>query len=164
MSLNIKGIKNSIKSVLDAANTTTASYDLSTSLTSRVITVSTISPNAYHFTADKLPAVSIWTNSKAISAPGIVKDQITAKREGLAKFFVAGFVWNSDFMDIYGDSSDDEIETLMENIEEVLRRNTDLSGTVLWNKPTECEYHSLSLSNEQHYKVGILTVECKQLY
>lgn len=164
MTLDIVAIKNAFKAVLDAANTSTAAYDLSTSLTADVKTISTKSPNSYMFGADMLPAVAIWNDRKKVDMAGIVKDQITAKRKATITLNIAGVIWNNNYTSVNTDSSDNEIEKLMENIEEVIRRNPSINGTVLWQHPTDVTYHDLTLSEEQNYKVGIMTVECAQLY
>ena len=164
MALNITTIKTAFKTLFDGANSAGASYDLSAGLSERVRTVSTKSPNNYMFGADMIPAVAIWTESKKVEMQGISKDQLLAKRKAAMSFNVAGIVWNSDFSVVTGDSSDDEIEKLMENIEEVLRSDPTLSKNVLWQHPSDVTYHNLSMSEQMHYKIGIMTVECVQYY
>ena len=165
MSLNIVGIKAAFKTVLDAANTTTASVDLSLSLScGRINTIATKSPNSDMFGSDVLPAIAIFTDRKEVTMQDIVRDPRLAKRKATVDFSVAGIIWNSDYSTIEGNSADDDIEKLMENIEDVLRDNPTLNGTVLSQHPTDVTYHNLSLSEEQHYKVGIATFQCVKYY
>jgi hypothetical protein len=164
MALDIGAIKTAFKTAFDAANTTTASYDLSTGLTDRVKSVFTVMPNTENMNAGVLPAITIWTESKTVDMRNICKNQLTAKRQATAIFNVAGVLWNSNFSNAETDLADNDIEKLMENIEEILRRNDTLGNTVLWQHPTNVTYHNLSRSEEEHYRVGIATVECVIFY
>lgn len=164
MALDIGGIKTAFKTAFDDFNTTTATYDLSTGLTDRVKNVFTVVPNTENMNASVIPAITIWTESKSVEMAGICKDQINSKRKATVNFNVAGIIWNSGFESADKDLSDNEIEKLMENIEEVLRRSGNLSNKVLWQHPTDITYHDLSRSEVEHYRVGIATVQCIIMY
>ena len=164
MALAIGTIKSAFKTILDSFNTTTAAYDLSTGLTTRVKNVFTVMPNSENMNASVLPAVTIWVESKTVDMMSICKDQSTAKRKATIDFNIAGVFWNSNFTTPDVDLASNDIEKLMENIEEVLRRNDKLSNTVLWQHPTNVTYHNLSRSEEEHYRVGIATIQCVVMY
>jgi len=164
MALAIGTIKTAFKTIFDNYNTTTAAYDLSTGLTNRVKNVFTIMPNSENMNASYLPAVTIWVESKTVDMMSICKDQSTAQRKATVDFNVAGILWNSNFSTPDKDLASDDIEKLMENIEEILRRNDKLLNNVLWQHPTNVTYHNLSKSEEEHFRVGIATVQCVIMY
>jgi len=167
MALDINGIKTAFKTVFDAANTTGAAYHLSTGLTATcgiIQKVLTRSINTKMWNADILPCVTVFTDRKKITPKDICKNQLTAKRYADVTFQVAGVLWNSNFTSVDVDAADNDIAQLMENIEEVLRRNDTLNGTVLSQMSTDVTYHDYARSEEEHYKVGIIDVTVRQLY
>lgn len=164
MALDITVIKTAIKTILDAANVSGATYDLSTGLTTRVKRVLTRGMNTQMFNADVIPCVAIFTDRKKVDMKGMSNNQLQAKRQAIASFQIAAVVWNSNFSTIDKDPADDDIEKLMENIEEVLRRNDTLNGNVLWQHPVNVTYHDLPRSEQEHYRVGIMDVEICKFY
>lgn len=164
MSLDIGSIKTAFKTALDSFNTTTAAYDLSTGLSKRVKNIFTVKPNTENMNASVLPAITIWTERKNVDMAGICKDQLNAKRKATITFNIAGVMWNSNFTNAATDNADNDIEKLMENIEEVLRRNDKLGNTVLWQHPTDITYHDLARSEVEHYRIGIANITCVVIY
>jgi hypothetical protein len=164
LALDIVGIKTAFKTVLDGANSAGAAYDLSMSLTSRVANVLTRSMNSEMFNADVLPCVSIYTDKKKVDISGICSTQLLSKRQATVSFQIAGVVWNSNFDSIDKDNANDDIEKLMENIEEVLRRSDTLGGTVQRHAVTNVTYHDWARSEQEHYRVGILDVDVVKFY
>lgn len=164
MALDIGSIKTAIKTAFDTYNTTTAAYDLSTGLSKRVKNVFTIRPGAENVNASFIPVIAIWADSKSIENAGICKNQLTAKRKATLDINIAGFIWNSKFSGKDKDPAADDIEKLMENMEEVLRRNDTLGGTVLYQYPIDVSYHDLRMSKEEHYRVGAMVLRCQVFY
>lgn len=162
--IDITGIKSEIKNIFTAFNTTTALHYLSQSLTTKVNSIMTRSPNTLMFNSDVLPAIAIFPSDKSVQLQDICKNQIVGKRKGIVNFEIAAFLWNSDHTSYDVDNSDNDIEKLMENIEEVLRHNPDLNGYVTYQHPTNVTYHDLKLSEEENYKVGMLTLQCVKMY
>lgn len=164
MALNIVGIKDAFKTVLDAANSSGAAYDLSMSLTSRVANVLTRSMNSEMFNADVLPCVTIYTDKKVVTNAGMCNTQLLAKRQAAVSFQIAAVLENHNYSTIDKDAANDDIEKLMENIEEVLRRNDTLNGTVLRQSVTNVTYHDWGRSEQEHYRIGIMDVDVIQFY
>lgn len=164
MAVDLGGIKTAFKSICDTANTTTAAYDLSTGLATRVQKVLKVNPARIMPQASFFPWVTITTDKKGIEHAGMARDQITAKRDGEITFSVVGAVWEQNVTDATVDDADEEIEQLMENVEEVLRRNFRLNNTVLWTKAEETTYHSLQLDEQTHMRVGVLNLKAKVNY
>lgn len=164
MTLNIGTIKTQFKSILDTANTTTAAYDLSSGMTKRVQKVLKVNPSLISPQASFIPWVTISTDRKSVEHSTIAKDQLTGKRTGLVSFSVVGCVWEDIFSTVDVDPADENIEKLMENIEEVLRRNYRLNNSVDWTKTEEVSYHSLPIDEQTHMRVGVLNLTCRVQY
>lgn len=164
MTVNISGIKTQFKSILDTANTTTAAFDLSSGLATRVQKVLKVNPTRISPQASFFPWVTISADKKDVEQTTIAKDQITAKRAGELSFNVVGAVWEQTVSDVTADDADEQIEKLMENVEEVVRRNFKLGNTVNWSKTEQVSYHSLPIDEETHMRVGVLTLTCRVDY
>jgi len=159
--LNLPGIKTQIKAQLDAVIATT----LSTNLSTNVEKILKVNPELIPIQPSFYPCVSVFHESKAISLLDIAKNQDNGKREGLIQIKIAGILWNDNFADVTGDPADDDCEILMENIELVLRQSdTTFAGLVLHSKPTSVTYHSYPVSEDTHFRVGLLTLEAKAHY
>jgi hypothetical protein len=164
MAVNLSGIKTQFKAVLDTANTTTAAFDLSTGLNTRVQKVLKVNPARIEPQASFFPWVTIFVDKKDIEFATIAKDQVTAKRTGDIAFSVVGAVWETNFSEATEDEADENIEVLMENVEEVVRRNFKLNNTVDWSKCEDVTYHSLPLDEGVHMRVGVMTLRCRVQY
>jgi hypothetical protein len=164
MSIDLNNLKEQIQTIFEAANTTTASRDLSSGLETRVQRVLKVNPARIPVQASWYPFVTIFIDNKSIIQDGIVKDQLTAKRRAKVDIKVIGAVWNSTVSDDETDSADEDCEDLMENIEEILRANSTLSGVATWSFPTNITYHSASLDEETHIRAGILNLEATIFY
>lgn len=158
-------IKTAIQSTLNTANTTTASpLDLSNGLENRVTEIMTVNPELIPISATRLPAVTIWLDAKDIDHDTIATNQLQAKRKCTLTFKIAAVVFRSLVDDYRTDLADDEAALLMENIEEVLRNNPNLSGNVLWQVPTGATYHNVALAEETAMRVGIMSLDVVTRY
>lgn len=164
MAVNINDIKTQFKSIMDTANTTTAAFDLSAGLNTRVQKVLKINPARIQPQASFFPWVTIFADKKDISHQTISKDLLTAKRMGDIRFSVVGAVWEQSYTDATEDEADENIEVLMENVEEVVRRNFKLNNTVSWSKTEDVSYHSLPLDEQTHMRVGVMSLVCRVDY
>lgn len=164
--INIPSIKAEIKSILDTNNTTTSSFlDLSDGMSKRVLQVATLNPEKYMIQATKYPAVTIYTSQKPIEPKTIAKNQVNGKRLARLTFTIVGMVWNQNFSsDIFADPSDDDLENLMENIEQILRNYPDLNASVNWQIPNNVTYHSANIDEESHFRVGLMDIETTIYY
>lgn len=164
MAIDINNIKTQFKSIFDSANTTTADYDLSTGMNNRVQKVLKLNPLKIPIQPSFFPYVTIYPDTKDIELVTIAKNQQIGKRMAELSFNVIGAVWEQLISDITADDADDEIENLMENVEEVLRRNFKLNDSVKWTIPESTSYHALPLDEETHMRVGLLTLNAKIEY
>ncbi len=164
MSINLGGIKTQFKSIMDTANTTTAAFDLSSGLNTRVRKVLKVNPARIQPQASFFPWVTVFVDRKAVEHTTIAKDQITARRAGEVALSVVGAVWEPVITDVTADAADDNIETLMENVEEIVRRNFKLNNTVNWSKVEDVAYHSFPLDEQTHMRVGVMRITCRVDY
>lgn len=163
MALDIANIKDQFKSIMDTANTTTASYDLSTSLDKRVQKVLTINPLKIPVQTTWYPYVTIYTVEKPIQLT-TVGNQATAKRRSDIQFGVIGGIFEANIPTKTADRSDNQIEQLAENIEEILRSNSTLNNTVDWSYPTRTRFHNIGLNEETILRTAILSLVAKVYY
>lgn len=164
MSLDLTLLKTTIQGIFNTANDTGAAYDLSSGLTTRVRKVLTLNPNRIPTQANYYPLISIFVESKRIEAKDIAVSQRMAKREAVVRVKIVGSVYNSIQSDAKKDFADDECEKLMENIEEVLRRNDTLDGVATWQFPDLVTYHNAQIDEGVHIRAGILNLETTHYY
>lgn len=158
-------IKSNLKSLFDSSNTTTASpIDLSSNLTKRVQKVLSVHPEFIPIQASHYPCVTCYISEKATPQDDIAKDQLSTKRKAEISIDVVGAVFNQNILDITKDPADEDINYLMENIELVLRSDPTLSGVVLYQRPTTCQYYSTIIGSTSHLRVGILKLEATLFY
>ena len=155
--IDLGQIKTEIKSLLDTANTTTAApLDLSSGMTDRVREVGTINITRIPFQPSFYPAVTIYYDNKIPEEATIARDQLQARRKAKLQIQIAGIVFLSTVTDDLTDDADNEIEKLMENIEQVLRQDSTLGGTVLWTGTDKTEFHNVNISEDSMMRVGIM--------
>jgi hypothetical protein len=164
MSFDLNNLKEQIQGIFQTANTTTATRDLSSGLESRVQRVLKVNPARIPIQASWYPYVTIYIDDKEISAQGMVKNQLTARRQGKIDIKIIGAVWNSTVTDEEIDPADEDCEDLMENIEEILRANPTLEGVVTWQFPNLVTYHSAPVDEDAHIRAGILNLEATVFY
>jgi len=164
--VDINQLKEQIRYVLAEANTTTGSpIDLSNNMTRRVQHIAKVNPEKIHdFTANIVPAVTVYTERKDIEQKTIAVNQVSGKREAKMNFNIVGMVWVPYTTDFREDPADEDIEVLMENVERVLRSFADLSGNAKWQFPTGVQYHSVAWDEENHYRVGMMDLEATVFY
>lgn len=164
MSIDLGNLKTQIQGILNAANTTTASRDLSSGLGTRVQRVLKVNPGLIPIQPSFYPAVTVFINSKDVEDRTIANSQLVGKRKAVVTVSLAGIVWNSISTNINEDTADNDAEILMENVEEILRSNTTLAGVATWSAPTKVTYHDLKPEEEAHMRAGILNLEASIWY
>jgi len=166
MAINIGGLKSGIKTLLDAANDTAATYDLSEGMSRRVQYVNTYNPEKIMPEAHILPAIFIWAAAKKVNLETINLSLASGKRKAEVLFSIAGIVWVPYSSDNTGDPADDDCEILMENIEEVLRNSDTLGGTVKWHLTSDVTYHTGLAPNSEsaHLRVGLMALKATVYY
>lgn len=164
MAVDVNAIKTNIKSILDTANTTGAAFDLSTGLNTRVQRVLKVNPLKIPIQPSLFPYVTCYISNKDIEQVTIAKDMKTGKRMADIRVNLIGAVWEQLTTNINEDEADEQIEVLMENVEEVLRRSFTLNNSVRWSTPRAVSYHALKLDEETHMRVGLLELMTKVEY
>jgi hypothetical protein len=166
--MDLSGIKTSIKTILDGANTTTGSpIDLSDSLVTRVNQVLQINVERIPVQPSFFPCITMFYESKSVELKDIGATMLAGKRDCDLSLKLVGIVWidnmnTTNFQ--YKDLADNECEQLMENIEQVLRKDPTLEGKCLWSKTTEVTYHTFQVSEESHMRAGIMNYSIRALY
>lgn len=165
--VDLVGIKEAIQTTLEQANTTTASpIYLSNGLSNskRVQKILKLNPEMIVPQASFFPLVTCFITSKQMSRMDISATQLTAKRIATIDVSVVGAVWNSNFSNVDQDPADDDINTLMENVELALRSNSNLTSKVQWQIASSCDYFTTVLNEQTHLRSGLLKLECKVWY
>lgn len=166
--ISIDTIKTNIKSILDAANTTTGSpIDLSAGLNTRVARVLKIHPGMIPIQPSHFPYVTMYVSKIDIEqvTMGQRGSQASALRKGLVTLDIVGCCYEPFFTDINEDQGEENVERLMQNIEEVLRSNHTLNLTsTAWVRPVSHEFADTRYSEEAHLRAGIFTIEFKVHY
>lgn len=164
--VNISNIKTQIKSILDTANTTTASVDLSNGMDTRVNRVMKIHPLKIPVQPHFFPFVSMYIDGKEIEqvTMGTRGNQTTALREGELLVNIACAVQEPIISDIDEDQSDENVEQLMENVEEILRANHNLNSSVSWSIPDAAEFHDEPWDERTFIRGAVLSLRCKVFY
>lgn len=165
MAIDLANIKTQFKSILDTANTTTASPDLSGSLNKRVQKVLKLHPAKVPVQPSYMPYVTCYFESKTIEHATIAKNQRAAKRkaDGLT-LKVVGAIFDNRVTSNLQDDSDIEIEQLMENIEDVLRDNHTLNSAVDWSHPTSIVYAFDAVDERTIMRVGVMDLKITTFY
>lgn len=165
MALDLNKIKDELKLIFEVANDDAGDpVPLSQNMTRDVQCVLKLNPELHQIQSSAVPAVTIWTDIKNIELDTIGRDQINCDRSAKIDFKIAGIVWNDNYKEFSEDPADEDCERLMENIEDILRNNPTINSTCLWQFPTSVTYHSFSLNEETHYRVGIMNLEVTVRY
>lgn len=164
MSLDLGNLKTQLKSIFDTANTTTATSDISSGLTTRVQKVLKVNPARIPIQANYFPMITVFVDSKDIELKDFAGNQLMAKREATVSVKIVGAVYKSIQSDAKVDAADDECEKLMENVEDILRRNPTINGVATWQYPTKVTYHNAQIDEGVHIRAGILNLETTILY
>ncbi len=162
-SVDLNNIKDTIQSVLEAANTTTATTYLSNGLQDRVGQVTTVNLTKIPMQASYFPLVTTFINSKTIKSATIGRNQTGGKRKAVVNISIVGLLWRSNMVDELSDPADDEIQILMENVEEIMRENPQIASSN-WAIPSGVVYDSVVLDEEAHLRAGIMTLESNYQY
>lgn len=164
MAIDLSGLKSDIRGLLDTANDTAATYDLSTGLSRRVKSVNAYNPEKLRPEGNEFPAVFIWTAAKRVNLETINVSLAGGKRKAEVLFNLAGIVWVPYTTTITQDPADNDCEKLMENIEEILRASDTLGGKAKWHLTSDTTYHSASYGEDAHMRIGIMSLRATVHY
>lgn len=136
---------NAVKNCLEAHNTTTASPDLSSGLTTRVKNVFIDDPDIASFQWDDLPIIFIRLQQATEEAaglgptgPSLYRKTKEAQIELVGMYMRDGAYTNSR-------SHYTELYRLAENLEGVFQAEFTLSGTALWCHPASTNFGNFQL-------------------
>lgn len=158
----------SIINVLKDHNTTTASPDLSGSLTSRIVSENILAddPEIVNVRADALPAIFVRINKKdenfsGIGNPGSASNRVRKECDVLYDIIAmyrkeGGYTQNQNVMD--------ELYTMTRNIESVLNSECQLSNTALWSQPISAEYFPPMQIDGSWVKTVLIQLKAHYLY
>lgn len=162
--LDLNGIKEQLQTIFEAANTTTATRDLSSGLETRVQKILKVHPGRIPIQANWYPFVTIYIEAKDVAEKSICKGQANSKRRADVDIKIAGCVWNSTVANDDGDDASDDAESLMENIEQILRSYTDINSTVSWSFPVRITYHNYAFEEDASLRAGVMTYRAIAYY
>jgi len=163
--LNINDIRDKIQTVLNDANTTTASpVDLSSGLYERINKVCKFNPSDIEPQTSWFPCVSIHIDSKEITPAGIAVNQLISSRKATLSFKIIGMIYYNLVSNPEDNLPEEEITTLMENIELILKSNATLDGLVLYQVPTGVDYWTQPYSDTDMLRVGEMSLEAVMHY
>lgn len=153
-----------LKEVLDRHNTTTASPDLSASMTTRVKTVYMNDPSIFGLRGDIYPAVFVRVNRKREDFGGLGETGPTGVRKQCdVDYDVIGFYRKDG---AHGTQAQVllELERMAANIEGVLQAEMTLSGTALWCQAEETSFYGPFQNDEAWIKAVVVSVKAKYHY
>lgn len=160
-------LKEQVRYALFVNNTSTGAptHNLSENLSRRVRSVLKVNPDRLGPPDDNvLPAVTVFTEDKAVEQVTIARNQLTGKRRATVNLKVMGMVWEPYTTNRKADPGDDQCEYLMENIERILRAYDTLGGNVQWHIPSQVTYHSFQYGEDSHFRAGILDLQTTLYY
>lgn len=164
--INLNTLKENIQTVLEAANTTTASVFLSNGMARRVQKVAKLNPGFVPSQATWYPLVTVFIDSKTTEEITIARTQLTGKRRANVDVHIAGMVWNSNVLKGTEDTdpADNDCELLMENIEEILRADPTMTNVCTWSHPIGVTFHTLPYAEQTHLRAGLLKYRAVYFY
>jgi hypothetical protein len=164
LAVNLSALKSAIESILEAANTTTASVDLSGGMDDRVQDVLQVNPAKIPTQPSLFPCVTSYIEEKEVEQATIAKDQLTARRKGEISLTVIGLVWNTIVTSHATDEADNDCEQLMENVEQILRANPTLNSTCSWQIPESVTYQNYVVEEGAYLRAGRLKLKIRVDY
>ena len=162
--IDLNSLKEKIQTMLQTANTTTASVDLSSGMTHRVQRVLKVNPQKIPVQVSYYPYVTCYIDTKKIKNKTIAVNQATGKRLADVSVKVIGVVRQFLNADTEVDPADDECEILLESIEQILRNDPTLAGFANWSFPDAVTYHNVQLEEEANIRAGILNLNVSVYY
>jgi hypothetical protein len=164
MPLDLNNIKEQLQTILQTANTTTASTDLSSGLESRVQRILKVNPNRIPIQADWYPFVSVFIDRKEMLPGEFGAQREHVHRRANVSLKVVGGVFNSTITDEEVDPADEDCEDLMSNIEKIVRANPRIGGSVDWAYSRGVTFHNLTSDEGVHVRVGVMDISATTFY
>ena len=137
MSINELDIKNSLQNLIVKNNTNTSDYDLSSSITSKVVTVSGANADKVATINIDYPAVFVKLNNHSDNHNELGN---TARRDVDLEFRISCIMQEEAVAIDNAENIDNENIQLTHNLQELLRNNVKISNTVDWCTITGTDY------------------------
>lgn len=164
--IDLNNIKEQVQTFLEGQNTSTGAsiLDLSNGMTNRVQSVFKKHPRHLINQASLMPCVTVFIDGKQIKNDTISPNQRTqAKRKAEIGVQIAGMIWDNNWSTNDDDEAEDDLESLMENIEEILRNDPTVNGAVDWLVCDGVEYFTL-YKEDAHMLTGVLICRASKFY
>ena len=153
-----------VYNVLTNANTTTATVDLSSGLTTRVKNVYRNDPGIVGLRGDIYPAVFVRVNKKTEDFAGMgPTGPAGARKQATVEYDVIGFYRKDG---AYGTQQQVliELERLAGNIEGVFQAEYTLSGTAMFCQAMETNFYGPFSRDEVWIKAVVVTLEAHYFF
>jgi hypothetical protein len=163
--LDLNTIISTVRTNLITANTTSGSpIDLSANLSKRVAQINNYSPAYIEPGRDKMPAIHVWLESKDVVQREVSINQTNGRREATLRMKIAGFVVMDTFQTQNIIKAEEELRTLMENIERVIRSDDQFGNTVDRQRITNVTYFDLPYADSVAFKAAVMDIEARKMY
>ena len=156
--IDLNNIKTQIKSLLDAANTITASTDLSGNMSTRIQKVLTVHPQKVPPQASFYPYVTSFIENKDISQDTMAISLAKGKRFAKVTVSIVSACFHSPITSNLDDPTEKDINYVMESIEQILRDDTTLNGACKWHLPQKVDYFDVFKGDAPFLKYGELKI------
>lgn len=155
MAISYTSKLSTLKTVLDTANTTTATPDLSGSLTTRIRNIYKDDPAIRGLRGDDTPALFISIN-RAEEDETQMGDFTNRKKEKLIVYDIHGIYKKESYAEQHSDLLTDFYQ-MADNVEAVLKKESDLSGTALHVSVVDTEFKGEQPENTllKVFKIGL---------
>jgi hypothetical protein len=164
--IDLNSLKENIQTFLEDQNTSTGATirDLSSDMDNRVTKVFKKHPRHLINQASLMPCVTVFIDGKTIDNTTISPNQRTqAKRKASISIQIAGMIWDNNFASNDDDEAEDDLESLMENIEEIIRNDPTVDGAVDWLVCEGVDYFTL-YKTDAHMLTGVMTCRATKFY
>lgn len=142
-------------------NTTTATPDLSSGLTTRVQNIYKNDPAIVGMRGDIYPAIFVRVNRKSEDFAGLGGTGVSGTRKlATVDYDVIGF-YRKDGAHGKQETVLTELERLAENMEGVFQQEYTLSGTAMWAQAIETQFYGPFSNGEVWIKAIVLSLQAK---
>ena len=150
-----------VANTLTNANTTTATVDLSSGLTTRVRNIYRSDPAIVGLRGDIYPAVFVRVNRKEEEFAGLgATGPAGARKQATVSYDVIGFYRKDGGRQSQADVLV-ELERFAENIEGVFQQETTLSGTAMWCQVKQTDFYGPFQNDESWIKAIVCSLDAR---
>lgn len=149
--------------VLQTANTTTATQDLSGSLTTRLVNdnITDDDPQIVNVRADRLPAIYVRVNQAEEDFAGLGDTGSTRRRKSKTVDFDIFALYRKEGARASNREVSRDVAQLAQNIEAVLQANAKLASPNLWCNPGKTTFAGFPLAEGSWVKAVLIEVKAQ---